>query len=84
MVPVLLYGCEKWKMNKADNKLVDIFHSRYPQRTLRIHWEDHVSTEELPERARIKPLSEKVKLRRWKMIGHIRQDQSNDCDIGMT
>ena len=32
----------------------------------------------------MKPLSE-VKWRRWKMIGHIlRQDQNNDCNIGMT
>ena len=33
----------------------------------------------------MKPLSEEVKLRRWKMIGHIlRQDHNNDCSIAMT
>ena len=33
----------------------------------------------------MKPLSEEVKWRRWKTIGHIlRQDQNNDCNIAMT
>ena len=33
----------------------------------------------------MKPLSEEVKWRRWKMIGHIlRQDQNNDCNIAIT
>ena len=32
----------------------------------------------------MKPLSEEVKLRRWKMIGHIRQDHNNDCNIALT
>ena len=25
VMPVLLYGCETWKMNKGDNKLIDTF-----------------------------------------------------------
>ena len=28
VVPVLLYGCETWKMNKGDDKLVDMFQSK--------------------------------------------------------
>ena len=44
-----------------------------------------MSTEELLERARMKPLSDEIKCRRWKMIGHImRQDRNNDCNIALT
>ena len=27
VVPVLLYGSETWKMNKGDNKAVNVFHN---------------------------------------------------------
>ena len=85
VMPVLLYGCETWKMNKEDNKAVDVFHNRCLRRIFRIHWEDHISTAKLLERAEMRPLSDEVKLRRWKMIGHIlRQDHNNDCNIAMT
>ena len=25
VVPVVLYGCETWKMNKRDNKVLDVY-----------------------------------------------------------
>ena len=85
VVPVLLYGCETWKMNQGDDKNVDVFQNKCLRRIYRIKWEDHVSTEELLKRADVRPLSEEIKRRRWKMIGHIlRQDQDNDCNIAMT
>ena len=79
VVPVLLYGCETWKMNKGDNKAVDVFLNKCLRTIFNIQWQDHISTEELLRRANMNPLSEEVKWRRWKMIGHIpRQDQNND------
>ena len=85
VVPVLLYGCETWKMNKGDDKRIDVFHNMCCRRILRIHWKDHVTTQELLEKAGMKPLSKQVKRRRWNMIGHIlRKDQKDDCNIAMT
>ena len=83
VVPVLLYGCETWKMNKGDDKLVNMFQSKclrslrlYDSTSLRVHWSEQMRTEDLLERAQMKSLSEKVKARIWKMIGHtLRQDQ---------
>ena len=55
------------------------------EESYKIQRQDHVSTEELLERADMKPTIEEVKQRRLKMIGHIlRQDQNNDCNIAMT
>ena len=72
-------------MNRGDNRAVDVFHNKCLRRILKIRWQDHISTEELLERADIKALSKEVKLRRWKMIGHIlRQDHNIDCSIAMT
>ena len=66
VVPVLASGCETWKMNKADNKMLNIFQNKCLRKILRVRWEDHTSTEELLERANDKPLSNEVKRRKWK------------------
>ena len=86
VVPVLLYGCETWKMNKGDDKQIDVFHNTCCRRILRIDWKDHVTTQELLEKAGMKPLSKQVKWRRWNINGHIilRKDQKDDCNIAMT
>ena len=35
--PVLLYGCETWKMNKGDNKLIDMFQKNFVQTCFHSH-----------------------------------------------
>ena len=51
VVPILLYGCGTWKMNKGDDKAMDVFHNKFLWKILQIKWQDHVSTKELLERA---------------------------------
>ncbi|XP_020623185.1 uncharacterized protein LOC110060730 [Orbicella faveolata] len=85
LVPVLLYACETWKMNKGDHKAIDVFHNKCLRKILRIKWQDHVSTKELLERASMKPLRVEVKYRRGNMIGHILwEDRNNDCNIAIS
>ena len=53
VIPVLLYGCETWKMNKGDDRAVDVFDNKCLRRILQIQWQDHASNEELlPRKAR--------------------------------
>ena len=85
VLSVLLYGSETWKMNKGDDKAIDIFHHKCLRRILKINWQDHISNEEVLRRAKMEPLSREVKKRRWKMIGHVlRQDRESNCSIAMT
>ena len=85
VVPVLLYASDTWKMNKGDDKAVNVFHQRCLRKILRIRWQDHVSTKELLGRAGMKPLSVEVMSRRRRMIGHIlRKDRSDDCSVAMS
>ena len=66
-------------MNKSDDKKIEVFINKYLPKILEVRWQDHVSTEELLERAEMEPLSRDVKRRRWKLIGHIlRKDKSPD------
>ena len=79
-VLVLLYRCETWKVNKQNDRAVDMFHNKCLQRILQIQCQNHINTEELLERAHVKPMNKEVKQRGWNMIGHrLRQDQSSDC-----
>ncbi|CAB4013791.1 Hypothetical predicted protein, partial [Paramuricea clavata] len=85
VVPVLVYGCETWKMNKGDRKMIDVFNNKCLRRIMKVRWEDHVSTEELLKQANCRSLSSDVKQRKWKMIGHIlRQDRYNLMNVVMT
>ena len=55
------------------------------EESYKVQWQNHVSIEELLERADMKPTIKEVKQCGWKMIGHIlRQDQNNDCNVAMT
>ena len=85
VVPVLLYGCETWKMNMGDDQRIDVFHNKCLRRILKINWQDHVTTRELLEKAETRLLSEEVKKRRWKMIGHIlRQNRNSHTNIALS
>ena len=84
VVPVLLYGCETWKMNKSDHKEIAVFHNKCLGK-IEFGWQDHVRKEELLERAEMEPLSRDVKRRRWKLIGNIlRKDKNSDDVIALT
>ena len=81
----LHYSCETWKVNKGDNREIDVFRNKCLRRILGVKWQDKVNTQELLARAEMKPLSKEVMKRRWRMIGHIlRKDKDSDEMIALT
>ena len=83
--PVLMYGCETWKMNKGDAKRIDVFQNRCLRRIMKIKCQDKISNRELLKRATVERLSEEVRRRRWRFIGHIlRKQPDNDCVTALT
>ena len=80
-----MYGCETWKMNEGDAKRINVFQNRCLRRIMKIKWQDKISNRELLKRANVKRLSEEVRRRRWRFIGHIlRQQPDNDCVTALT
>ena len=47
VIPVLLYGCETWKMNKGDEKMIDIFQNNNLRKIIKVRWQEKVTTTEL-------------------------------------
>ena len=81
--PVLMYGCETWKMNKCDEN--KIFQSRCLRRIFKIRWQERITNKEVLKMAEIENHSKDVRRRRWKFISHImRKELQNNCRTALT
>jgi len=49
------------------------------RRIMKIKWQDKISNRELKERANMERLSEEVRRRRWRFIGHILRQQPDNA-----
>ena len=70
-------------MNKCDEN--NVFQSRCLRRIFKIRWQERITNKEVLKMAEIENLSEDVRRRRWKFIGHIkRKEPNNDCRTALT
>ena len=75
VLSVLLYGCETWKMNRYNEKRIDIFVQKCLRRILKIYYPNMISNEELYKLAKVQKVTDTIKYRRRRYLGHIlRQD----------
>ena len=82
---ILLYGAEMWRVTSTDMERLDVFHRKYLRRILGIFWPYTISNRDLYERARESPISETLKVRRWRWIGHVlRREKDNNCRVALT
>ena len=61
MKPVLLYGCETWKVNKGDEKKINIFQGKCLRRILKIGWQERVTNQEVLQRTDVEKLSDDIR-----------------------
>ncbi|KAK3084362.1 hypothetical protein FSP39_012217 [Pinctada imbricata] len=82
---VLTYGSETWKTTERDKKKLDTFQNRCLRQLLRVRWPDKISKEELHRRTRTTNVSETVKHRKWKWVGHVlRMNDTRICTNALT
>ena len=85
VMSVLTYGSETWKTTERDKKKLDTFQNRCLRQLLRVRWPEKISNEELHRRTRTIKVSETIKQRKWKWIGHVlRMDDSRICTTALT
>ena len=83
--PVLLYGCETWKINVADNARLNSFQYKCLKRMLGIYWLYIASQLEVNEKCGCDRLSNIVKQSRWRWIGHVlRMEKDHNCVTALT
>lgn len=61
---VLLYGFETWKMNKGNEKRIDVFQNNSLRRILKIKWQDKITTQEILQLSNMSPMSQEIKCKR--------------------
>ena len=82
--PVLLYGCEAWKMTKVEEKKMDAFQFVCLRRILGIRWPQRVSNERIEDITGINKTSDEIRRRRWNWIGHVlRKDATDNCRVAL-
>ena len=64
--PVLLYGCETWKITKNDERKLNSFQYQCLRRILRIRWQQRMTNKRVVETAEINEISREVRRRRRK------------------
>ena len=71
VIGVLLYGSESWKVTNTITQKLDTFQTRCLRRILKIIWLNKISNEELYLRTQTAAISDQIKEKRWRWIGHI-------------
>ncbi|XP_061191532.1 uncharacterized protein LOC133199675 [Saccostrea echinata] len=78
VIGVLLYGSESWKVTNNITQKLDTFQTRCLRRILKIFWLNKISNEELYERTQTAAISDQIKEKRWKWIGHVLRKETSD------
>ena len=82
--PVLLYGCEAWKLTAAEEKKLDRFQFTCLRRILRIWWPQRTRNDTISQITGVTKISEEIRRRRWNWIGHVlRKERKDDCMVAM-
>ena len=71
VIPVLTYGCESWKSTKKIDKKLDSFENKCLRKLLKVKWSDFVSNNTVRDRTHQQPVSNIIRKRRWKYLGHV-------------
>src|SRR5580693_6628904 len=51
VIPIALYGCETWTLNKADRKKLQSFETKCLRKILGVTWREHITNKEILTRS---------------------------------
>ena len=73
VIPIALYGCETWTLNKADLNKLQAFGMKCLRAVLNITWRDHITNQEIANRTskEIGYIGDIVQRRQHAWLGHV-------------
>ena len=77
VVSVIMYNASSWAATSAVLSKLDVCHRKHLRAILNVRWPSIMSNKTLYERCKTRPLSERVALARWKMLGHVLRSPEN-------
>ena len=72
-----LNGCETWKLMKEDLRKLNVLHLNCCQRILNVYWWTKTSNMGVYRISCQHPVSEMIKVRRWRYLGHTLSRQAS-------
>ncbi|XP_013400983.1 uncharacterized protein LOC106166864 [Lingula anatina] len=84
ILSTLLYGSECWRITEEDIKKLSTFHTSSLRKILKIFWPRTISNDDLLKQTNQRSISEIIRTRRWKWIGHVlRKDPNSTTKVAM-
>ena len=77
VVSIIMYNCSSWAVPKDTLRKLDVCHRNHLRQILKIRYPNKISNIKLYKLCSTTPLSERVKIARWKMFGHILRSPEN-------
>ena len=77
VVSVIMYNCSSWAAKDCILEKLDICHRKHLRQILKIRYPSIITNKKLYEVTSTTALSERVKVARWKMFGHILRSPQN-------
>ena len=71
VIPVLLYGCETWTLNKDLKRQIDVFGTRCLRWIMGYRWYDFVSLQRLFRETDSRPITSMVRQRQLRLYGYV-------------
>ncbi len=78
VMSVLLYGSETWFLSTRSQSSLQVFINKSLRRILKIFWPNTISNVDLHRRAEILPVSDIIKTRKWRWLGHTLRKEDDD------
>ena len=82
---VILYNCNSWAAPQKTLHKLDVCQRRHLRHILNMQWPKPTLTNDaLYKKCKLQPLSERVQLSRWKMLGHVlRGDNTTPAQLAL-
>ena len=79
VIPIALYGCETWTLNKADTNKLQAFGMKCLRKVLNISWQDHITNHDIATRTSRKEeyIVNIVRRRQHTWLGHVLRMDGN-------
>ena len=84
LLPTLIYGCQTWSLTAAQKLSITRCQRKIERKILNISLKDHIPSEVIRSRTRIKDATKQAELLKWKWGGHVIRQSTNRWDYTTT
>jgi hypothetical protein len=68
---VLMYNCSSWSAPQHILESIDVQQRKHLRQIIKVFWPRTISNSALYKRCNVRPLTRRVEISRWRMLGHV-------------